>query len=232
MLAHMRQQLLVDALGGSPQRQLAQRRQIAGREEMADRALGLLRHVDLALVEALDQILGGEVDDLDIVGLIENAIGHGFAHADPGDPGDDVVEALDMLDVQRREYIDPGGDQLLDIEISLRVAAAGGVGVGKLVDQDELRAALQDRVDIHLGQQVAFVFDLLPRDRLEAVEQGLGLAPAMRLDDADDDIDPLTPLGLRRQQHLIGLADPGCCAEKYLQPAAALMLGRGQQRLG
>ena len=33
VLAHVREQLLVDALGGAPQRQLAQRRQIAGLEE-------------------------------------------------------------------------------------------------------------------------------------------------------------------------------------------------------
>ena len=76
--------------------------------------------------------------------------------------GDDVVQALDMLDIERREDIDAGGDQLLDIEVALGVPAAGGVGVGELVDENELRAALQDRVEIHLGQEVALVFDLLP----------------------------------------------------------------------
>ena len=39
MLLHVAEQLLVDALGGTPQRQLAQRRQVAGREIMLDRAL-------------------------------------------------------------------------------------------------------------------------------------------------------------------------------------------------
>ena len=198
MLAHMRQQLLVDALGGAAQRQLAQRRQIAGREKVANRALGLLRHIDLALVQALDQILGREVDDFDVVGLVEHAVGHGLAHADSGDPGDHVVEALDMLDVQRREHVDAGGDQLLDIEIALGMAAARSIGVRQFIDKNELRAALQDRVEIHFGQEVALVLDLLPRNRLETVEQRLGLAPAMRLDDADDDIRTLAQLGLRR----------------------------------
>ena len=48
---HMGQQLLVDPLGGAPQRQFAQRGQIARREIMLERALGLLGDVDLALLE-------------------------------------------------------------------------------------------------------------------------------------------------------------------------------------
>jgi len=52
------EQLFVDAIGGAPQRQLAQRGQIAGREIMLQRALGLLGHIDLALLEPLDQIVG------------------------------------------------------------------------------------------------------------------------------------------------------------------------------
>ena len=231
MRPHMRQQLLVDPLGGAAQRQLAQCGQVALREEMTNRALGLLRDIDLALVQPLDQVLGREIDDLDIVGLVEHAVGHGLAHAYPRDLGNDVVQALDMLDIEGREHVDAGGDQLLDVEIALGMPAAGRVGVSELVDQYELRAALEDRVEIHLGQQVTLVVDLLPRDHFETFEQGLGLAPSMGLDDADDDIDPLAPHCLGRLQHLIGLADPGCRAEKNLQPPAAFLLRRREQRL-
>ena len=94
--------------------------------------------------------------------------------------------------------------------------AAGGVGVGEFVDQNQLRAPLEDRIEIHLGKDVTLVFDLLPRDDLEAFKQCLGLAPAVRLDDADDNIDAFSPLGLSRQQHLIGLADARRGAEKNL----------------
>ena len=52
MLAHVAQHLVVDALGGAPQRQLAQRRQVAGREIVLQRALGLLGDIDLALARA------------------------------------------------------------------------------------------------------------------------------------------------------------------------------------
>src|SRR6266436_5147451 len=133
-------------------------------------ALGLLRHIDLALAQALDQIFGREIDDLDIVRLVEDAVGNRFPHADPGDPGDDVVQALDMLDIERGKHIDPGGNDLLDIEVAFGVTAAGGVGVGELVGKNELRPALEDRVEIHFGQQVTLVLDLLPRNYLEAFE--------------------------------------------------------------
>ena len=79
---HVREQLLVDALGGAAQRQLAQRRQIAGREEVLQRALGLLGDVDLALLEPLDQVVRRQVDELDGVGAVEDRVGHGLAHAD------------------------------------------------------------------------------------------------------------------------------------------------------
>ena len=96
---HLREQLLVDPLGGAAQRKLAQRRQVAGREEVLERALGLLGDVDLAFLEALDQVVGRQVDQLDGVGAVEDRIRHGLAHAHVRDLRDDVVEALDVLDV-------------------------------------------------------------------------------------------------------------------------------------
>ena len=231
MLAHVREELLIDALGGAAQSQLAQCRQVARRKIMAYRALGLLRHIDLTLAQTLDQIFGREIDDLDIVGLVEDAVRHSLAHPYPGDLGNDVVQALDMLDIKSRKYVDAGCDDLLDVEIALGMPAAGGVGVGELVDKHELRPALQDRVDIHFGQQVTLVLDLLPRDDFEAFEQRLGLMPTMGLNHANDDIDTVASPGLSRQQHLVGLADAGCCAEKDLQAPAPFLLRRSEQRL-
>jgi hypothetical protein len=69
---HFGEQLLVHPVGGAAQRQLAQRRQLGGREEVLQRALRLLGNVDLALLEALDQIVGGQIDKLDRIGGIEN----------------------------------------------------------------------------------------------------------------------------------------------------------------
>ena len=48
---------------------------------MLERALGLFGNVDLAFLQALDQVVRREVDQFDVVGAIENRIRHGLAHA-------------------------------------------------------------------------------------------------------------------------------------------------------
>ena len=138
--AHVGEELGVDALGGAAERELAQRGEVAGGEVVRERAARGLADVDLALLQALDQVVGGDVDDLDVVGAVDDRVGHRLADADAGDLGDDVVEALDVLDVDGGVDVDAGGEQLLDVEVALGVAAAGGVGVGELVDEGELRA--------------------------------------------------------------------------------------------
>src|SRR5262249_42882239 len=179
----------------------------------------------------LDQVFRREVDDFDVVRFIENAIRHCFAYANTRDPGDDVVEAFDMLNVEGGEDIDAGGDELLDVEVALRMPAAWSVSVGKLVDQDDLRAALEDRVEIHVGKEMSFVVDLLPWNHLEAFQQHLGLAPPVSFDDADHDIDAVAPPGLGRQQHLVSLANPRSRPQENFQAAAALLSCRGEQCL-
>ena len=152
MRLHLGEQLLVDPLGGAAQRELAQRRQIGRREEMLERALGLLGNVDLAFLEALDQIVGRQIDQLDGVGAIEHGIGHRLAHAHMRDLRDHVVEAFDVLDVDRGVDVDAVAHQLFDVEVALRMAAAFGVGVREFVDQDDLRMAGDDGVEVHLAR--------------------------------------------------------------------------------
>ena len=147
---HMGEQLLVDPLGGAPQRQFAQRGQVARREIMLQRALGLFGNIDLALLQALDQVVGREIDQLDRVGAVEHRIRHGLAHPHMRDLRDHVVEALDVLDVDRGIDVDAVRQQFLDVEIALGVAAARRVGVGELVDQRDLRPARDQRIEVHL----------------------------------------------------------------------------------
>ena len=71
---HLREQLLVDALRRATQRQLAKCREVGRREEVLKRPLGLLGDVDLAFPQALDQVVGGDVDELDGVGAIEDRV--------------------------------------------------------------------------------------------------------------------------------------------------------------
>ena len=196
---HVGQHLVVDPLRGAAQRQLAQRRQVAFGEIMVERALRHFRHIDLAFGQALDQVLGREVDQLDLVGLVDHVVGQRLAHPDRGDLRHHVVQALDVLDVERRIDVDAGGQQLLDVLVALLVPAAGRVGVRQLVHQHQPGLARQDGVDVHLVQRALAVRHLLARHDLEAVEQRLGLGALVGLDDADDDVDAfLAPRAARR----------------------------------
>ena len=230
---HVGEQLFVDPFCGAPQRQFAQRGQITRREIMLQRAFGLFGDVDLALLQALDQVVGREVDQLDGVGAVEHGIRHGLAHPHMRDLRDHVIEAFDVLDVDRRVDVDAVGQQLLDVEIALRMAAARRVGVREFVDERDLWTARNQRIEIHLLEDLVLVFQLPARNDFKAVQQRFGLRPAMGLDHADDDIDARLLPGVRALQHFIGLADARGGADKDLQPAGVVTFPPGglQQRI-
>jgi hypothetical protein len=129
--------------------------------------------------------------------------------------------------------IDAVRQQFLDVEIALRMAAAGRVGVGEFVDQRELRTARDQRVEVHLAEYLVLVFQPLARQDFKAFQQRLGLRPAVGFNHADDNIDAGFQLGMCALQHLIGLADPGGGTDKDLEPAGLIVITprRLQQRI-
>ena len=133
-----------------------------------------------------------------------------------------------MLNIDRGVDIDAQIQQLFDIEIALRMAAAGRIGVGELIDQDELRTARDDGVQIHLVEGSAVIINVLARNDLKAVQQRLGFLAAMRFDDADDKVHPLFLLGMRGLQHFVGLTDPGRGADEDFQLAGTPFLAPGR----
>ena len=165
--------------------------------------------VDLAGDEPLDQRLGGDVDQDDLVRLPDDRVGHGLANPDPGQLGDLVVEALEVLHVDGREHVDPGGEHVLDVLVALGVLEPGSVGVRQLVDQGQLGRAADDRRQIHLLEHRVAVRHAPPRDRLEPFGLGNGLQAAVRLEVTDHDVTPVLGLRLALAQHLVGLADAG-----------------------
>ena len=74
--------------------------------------------------------------------------------------------------------------------------------------------------------------DTPARDDFEPLKQRPGLLAAMRLDDADDDVNALHLFCPRRGQHFIGLADAGRGAEKDLQAAPLRLLHFTQECVG
>ena len=192
----------------------------------------MVRKIDLAFVEASNQILGRKVDQLDVAGEIDHRIGHGLADSNFGYSGNDVVQAFDMLDIEGRIDIDPGDEQLLDIHVAFGMPALRRIGMRKLVDQDEARPSRQNSVKVHFGERVALVIDDPARDNFEPLQKRLGLLTAMRLGDADDDIGAFGLFCPRCRQHFIGLADARRGAEKDLQAAMFGLLCFTQESVG
>ena len=116
----------------------------------------------------------------------------GLALLDAGDLLDHVVHRLEVLHVHRRDDVDPGGEDLLDVLPALLVARTGHVGVRELVDQRDLRRARDDRVDVHLLELRAAVRHRAPRDDLEAADLRLGVRSTVGLDEPDHDVGAAT----------------------------------------
>ena len=146
------QALGLDLLGHLAQRDLAQRREVLDAEEAVERGIDALGLVDLAGAQAGEQGLGAEVDEHHLVGAAEHRVGHRLAHARAAELGDLVVERLEVLDVDGREHVDAGVEQVLDVLVALLVLEARCVGVGQLVDQRDLRRAPQDGGEVHVGE--------------------------------------------------------------------------------
>ncbi len=96
----------VDLIGEPQQRQFAQRREVSTPEVVGQRCVDTLGRVDVAVGEPAPQRFRRDVDQLDLVGGAHDLVGHRFLLLDAGDLGDDVVEALQVLDVDRRDHRD------------------------------------------------------------------------------------------------------------------------------
>ena len=121
--------LIVHAVGGTAQRQLAKGNQITFAEKILDGAFGLPGKIDLSFVQALAQIVRGKVDEHHLIGGIKKGVRHRFAHLNAGYAADDVVEAFQVLNVNGGENIDARLEQLINVLPALRVARAGRIAV-------------------------------------------------------------------------------------------------------
>ncbi len=157
--------------------------------------------------QPLQQLVGWQIDQAHLGRVLEHAIGHRFAHDDFRDLGDDVVQALDVLDVERAVHVDPGIEQLVDVLPSLRMTRPGRVGVRQFVHQDETGLAFERAIEIELVESHFAVVDLSSRKQLETDDERACIVPAVRLDDADHDVALQVAFGARRLQHRVRLAD-------------------------
>ena len=155
---------------------------------MLQRTLGLFGNIYLAFFQALDEVFRRQVHQFDRICAVENRIRHGFANAHMRDLRDNIVQALDMLDVDRGINVNPIVKQLLHVEIALGMAAARRVGVGQFVHQNDLRSANENGIKVHLVERLTLILYAATRNRLEPIEQRFCLLPSMGFNHARDDV--------------------------------------------
>ena len=177
--------IALDPVRSSPQRKFPQRHQITLAKEIVSGALRLLRDVHTPGFQARQQLLGGNIDQHHFIRRVEHRVRDGLPDTHIGDPADDIVQALEVLDVERGEDIDARRQQLLDILPALRMPRARRVGMRQLVDQNQRRMPLERAVQIEFGEHPAAMRHALGGQNLEPLEQHRGLGAAMRFDDAD-----------------------------------------------
>ena len=236
VVAHVGLHLRVHALRGAPKGELSQRDQIALAEKAPHGFSRLLGEIDLALLQAMDQLVRRQVDQLDLVGPVEHQVRDGLAHDHARDLGHEVVEALEVLHVDGRVDVDACVEELQHVLPALGVARALGVGVGQLVDENVRGTSGEGGVEVELLEGGAAVGGEARWEDFETVEERFGLRPAVGLDIAHDHVHACRLELARGFEHGEGLADARRRAEEELETALRLarlfLLGAGKQSLG
>ena len=211
-------QLVIDSIRQPEQRKLPERCQVSRSKEVRQRRVYALGGVHVAVGQATPKRLGRHVDELDLLGPTNHCVRNGLSLRHLGDPLNHVVDALEVLEVQRRDDVDPRVEDLLDVLPALLVLDAGSIRVGKLVDQDHVGMASDDRRRVHLLEDLLSVADAPPRDDRETDQLRGGLWATMGLDISDHHVGAATEASSSFVEHGEGLAHPRCCTQVDPQP--------------
>ncbi len=164
----------------------------------------------MAVHHAPAQLLGRRVDQLHLVGLSHDPVGHALAHGYAGDLLDGVRDAFEMLDVDRADDADARLQDLQHVLPPLGVGPrARHVGVGELVDERHPGLAGEYRFQVHLLEARAPVLHGLARNDGQVAYLLSGELPAVCLDEADHDVGTALVTAPTLVEHRPGLADAG-----------------------
>ncbi len=120
----------IDGLGDVLQGELAECDEVAAAEEVGKGFFRAVYAVDVAASHAGLQGFRGEVGHDDLVGTLDEPVGHDLADLDSGDALHGGGDAFDVLDVHGGEHVDVGGEDVEHVLVALGVKAAFDVGVG------------------------------------------------------------------------------------------------------
>ncbi len=170
------------------------------------------------------------------MGATHDVVGDRLGLRHLGDLLHDVLEGLHVLDVDRRDDVDAGREQPVDVLPALGVAAvAGRVGVGEVVDEHDLRGAGEHRVQVQLGELAAAAVDAgalhdVEPGRPRLLEQGFRVRAPVALHEAHDDVGAVCGPSPSFVEHAAGLAYPRCRTEVDLQLSGSYVRHRAGVR--
>jgi hypothetical protein len=107
---HIGLHLLVHPFRRPTEGKLPQCRQVAQTEKTLNRSLCLFGDIDLALTQALQQLIRRQVNQLDLGGAIEDPVGNGLPHARASDLRDGIIQTFQMLDIDRGIHVNASGE--------------------------------------------------------------------------------------------------------------------------
>ncbi len=189
------------------QREFAQRREVSAPKVVAERRIDLLGGVHVSVREPASQRFRGDVDELHLRCGPHHSVRHRLLLSHTGDLLDHVVETFEVLDVEGREYVDPGVEQLVDVLPALLVPAARGVRVGEFVDEHHRRPPRQHGLDVEFGHRRAAVLDELRWNQLESGGLLGGAGAAVGLHHGRDHVTTTFEAPVRLPEHRVRLAD-------------------------
>ncbi len=100
ILAHIIADLIVDTLGSSPHRKLAECNQITLSEEFFDRLSNQFRYIDFTLPQAFYQFIRREINQFDFRSFIDDVIRYSFLNPHPSDLRNYISQAFNMLNIK------------------------------------------------------------------------------------------------------------------------------------
>ncbi len=101
-------ELFVDPVGNPQQGQLSQRGEVPGPEVVRQCGIDAFGGIDVSMGQPPLEGLGSHVDQLQLVSSPHHAVGNRLLLGDTGDPLDDIVERLEVLEVDGGDDVDTG----------------------------------------------------------------------------------------------------------------------------
>ena len=193
------EQLLFRLVGEEPESELTKRDEVLGSEEVVESLWNHLRCVDFTVEQSSTELLGRGVDQLYLVGSAHHRIRHTFVHRRSRQVFNCIRNALEVLNVDCRNDVDPRLKKFEHLLPALLVfPRAGHDRVRELINKGEPWLSQENCVEIHLLKAHASIGNLAVRDDLKPIEQRFSGWPAVTLGIADHDVDSVLapPLAL------------------------------------